>query len=167
MNVHKHSQSDFDEYSLPHNRKEVFFDVLKMRYGTLIFVGLLLLAFTLPLLLVKILGETVFVGLYETLGEQESAYDYARVLRFYISLSYIPCLAVFAVGVAGATRVVRQLVWGEGVFFWGDFSDGIKQNYKNCLLTFLLLGLTYALCSFILVLNVEYQFVVYIPIALF
>ena len=37
-------------------------------------------------------------------------------------------------GLAGILQIVKILLWGEGVFFWQDFRDGVKQNAPKCIL---------------------------------
>lgn len=172
MNVHKHSEAEFTEYQLPHNRREVFFDCLKLRYGVFVLTGLLLLLFILPFFAVKLYGEMIYANMYEAylnaVGEEASfdALSQAKILKFYTSLAYIPCLAIFALGIAGAMRVIRQLVWGEGLFFLKDFGAGIKQNGAFSVLTFTLFGVIFALNRFLLLMNTEYPVIQYIPTGL-
>ena len=164
MNVRKHSQTEFTEYGLPHNRKEVFFDVLKNRYGTIVCCGLILCLFTLPFFAVKVLGETVFTSVfYKFDGDIEKAEEYAKVLRFYVAAAEVPCLAIAALGFAGVVKVLRQLLWAEGLFFTTDFFSGIKQNGAHYAVTFSLFGIIRALDYLLLTVNYSPAFVLYLP----
>ena len=164
MNVRKYSQTEFDEYGLPHNRKEVFFDVLKNRYGVIVCCGLIMCLFTLPYFAVKVLGETVFTSVfYKFDGDMTAAEDYAKVLRFYISLAHIPCFIIMALALAGVVKVIRQLIWAEALFFETDFFSGIKQNGLHYALTFALYGVIKSLDYLLLTVNVSTPFVLYLP----
>ena len=164
MNVRKHSQAEFTEYGLPHNRKEVFFDVLKNRYGTVVGCGLILCLFTLPFFAVKVLGETVFTSVfYQFDGDMDKAEEYAKVLRFYVAVIEVPCFSIMALGFAGVTKVLRQLLWAEGLFFKTDFFSGVKQNGKHFVITFTLFGAIRALNYLLLTVNFSPEFVLYFP----
>lgn len=128
----KQSQQDFTFAQLPHNRTEVFVDCYKMRWGTILVIGLFVLLFCLPLLCAEIFTDIVGTSIYDRLlkGEitETEAIASLNSLRVLVALIDIPCWACLAVGLAGTTRVIRQLAWGEPIFFFSDFKQGIKES---------------------------------------
>jgi len=166
MNVHKYSDKDFTEAMLPHDRKQVFFDCVKMRFGVIVKAGLVLLLVLLPYFAVRVYGDVLTVGIYERYGDDpEAALQAGRALKTVMALVQAPCLGIASVGFAGVMKVLRQLVWGEGVFFHEDFWSGVRQNGGYFALTFVLAGLVHALDRFVLTINFSVQFLLYAPLA--
>lgn len=148
----KVAKTDFSEQNLPHNRKEVFFDCVKLYWQKLLLLGLIMLACAVPLLTVSAVCDTVQQGLSRQLLDgviDKVAYNgQAAWLRFAEALIDIPCYVIVCVGLSGTVRVTRQMVWAEPLFFANDFADGIKQNW-----------LTFCLCGFLVsLLNVYLAF---------
>ena len=63
------AKSDFTFAQLPHTRREVFFDCLKLRFGTIVLCGLMLLLFALPLLSVYAVRDVVLLSVYRSLAD--------------------------------------------------------------------------------------------------
>ena len=139
------AQSDFTIDDLPKNRREVFWDSLKERFLLFLSMGAALLVFALPLIVVSLLNDNTLSGLYLafTTGEcsQEEYVELIRSAGSLYSLLYIPCYVILSIGVAGVMLIIRQLVWGEGVFFFEDMLEGIKSNGKNYVIIAFILGL--------------------------
>ncbi len=135
--------------SLPSNRWDLFFDVFKGSYKKLIGVNLLMLMFFLPLFVLLFLrynatltsgtmcpySQVFGVGYQST----NSFVGYAETLATEFNLilfAFLPLAVLIAsIGVAGGAYVIRNIVWTEGIFVSNDFWKGIKQNYKELLLT--------------------------------
>lgn len=148
----KVAKTDFSEQNLPHNRKEVFFDCVKLYWQKLLLLGLIMLACAVPLLTASAVCDTVQQGLSRQLEDgviDKVAYNgQAAWLRFVEALIDIPCYVIVCVGLSGTVRVTRQMIWAEPLFFANDFADGIKQNW-----------LTFCLCGFLVsLLNVYLAF---------
>lgn len=148
----KVAKTDFSEQNLPHNRKEVFFDCVKLYWQKLLLLGLIMLACAVPLLTVSAVCDTVQQGLSRQLVDgviDKVTYNgQAAWLRFAEALIDIPCYVIVCVGLSGTVRVTRQMIWAEPLFFANDFADGIKQNW-----------LTFCLCGFLVsLLNVYLAF---------
>lgn len=148
----KVAKTDFSEQNLPHNRKEVFFDCVKLYWQKLLLLGLIMLACAVPLLTVSAVCDTVQQGLSRQLLDgviDKVAYNGQTAwLRFAEALIDIPCYVIVCVGLSGTVRVTRQMIWAEPLFFANDFADGIKQNW-----------LTFCLCGFLVsLLNVYLAF---------
>lgn len=148
----KVAKTDFSEQNLPHNRKEVFFDCVKLYWQKLLLLGLIMLACAVPLLTVSAVCDTVQQGLSRQLVDgviDKVTYNGQTAwLRFAEALIDIPCYVIVCVGLSGTVRVTRQMIWAEPLFFANDFADGIKQNW-----------LTFCLCGFLVsLLNVYLAF---------
>ena len=148
----KVAKTDFSEQNLPHNRKEVFFDCVKLYWQKMLLLGLIMLACAVPLLTVSAVCDTVQQGLSRQLEDgviDKVAYNGQTAwLRFAEALLDIPCYVIGCVGLSGTVRVTRQMIWAEPLFFANDFADGIKQNW-----------LTFCLCGFLVsLLNVYLAF---------
>lgn len=148
----KVAKTDFSEQNLPHNRKEVFFDCVKLYWQKLLLLGLIMLACAVPLLTASAVCDTVQQGLSRQLEDgviDKVTYNgQAAWLRFAEALIDIPCYVIVCVGLSGTVRVTRQMIWAEPLFFANDFADGIKQNW-----------LTFCLCGFLVsLLNVYLAF---------
>lgn len=148
----KVAKTDFSEKNLPHNRKEVFFDCVKLYWQKLLLLGLIMLACAVPLLTASAVCDTVWQGLSRQLEDgviDKVAYNGQTAwLRFVEALIDIPCYVIVCVGLSGTVRVTRQMIWAEPLFFANDFADGIKQNW-----------LTFCLCGFLVsLLNVYLAF---------
>lgn len=148
----KVAKTDFSEKKLPHNRKEVFFDCVKLYWQKLLLLGLIMLACAVPLLTASAVCDTVQQGLSRQLEDgviDKVTYNGQTAwLRFVEALIDIPCYVIVCVGLSGTVRVTRQMIWAEPLFFANDFADGIKQNW-----------LTFCLCGFLVsLLNVYLAF---------
>ena len=163
----KKAKSDFNEENLPSNRKEVFFDCLKIRFTAFLKLGLLLLLFSLPLIVVGLVKDNILYYLEvsylngEISDEELSSIYLTTNIIFYIVeiFGYM----IFSIGLAGSLRVIRQLVWGEGLFFGQDFFDGIKLNIKHYLLYGFMVGLFNFLSRTVLLSNIQYEILKAIP----
>lgn len=123
-----HKSADCTEQNLPHNRWQVFCDVLKRRWRFLMVVSLLTSIFCLPYFVWNwIVGQTI-----RRLSQAETVN--AIELLSYVNTRGAVNIALFAlcgVGLSGGVYVVQRLVWGEVVFV-GDFWQGLKGTwYKN------------------------------------
>ena len=148
MNLDKAGQ-DFRKENLPSNRKELFFDCIKQRFGLIMLLAFVLFLFALPLLLVSFSKDAYLVSIGLAFDKKEitqANYDQMYFMAINLgSLISIPCFLLFSVGLAGALRVIRQLVWQEGIFFKEDFFDGIKLNFKH----YLIYGFIFGVCYYI------------------
>lgn len=149
MKIRKRA-TDYTPDMLPKNRKEVFFDVFKLHFWDFIKLGLVMLLFAFPLHLAAI-GEDILTGsIYAqvqnaTAEQQQGAYLTVLLIKIVRAAVTAVLSPLFAVGLAGSMRVLRQYGWGENVFLVTDFVKGIRQNWKQLALLQFLLGLIYTL----------------------
>lgn len=150
MRKQKQASRDFGVEQLPHNRKEVFADCFRVQFSTLLKLGAILLLFALPLIFCYSFTGVTLAGMQE-LGElsEEEIVAYQMLSRLMLNIINIPCFAIFAVGLSGVMYVIRQLAWGENLFFRQDFWHGVKLNWKTYVLWFVLFGVISTLNTYI------------------
>lgn len=138
------SMKDFDSLDLPKNRKEVFFDCLKMRYGIVFGVGLMCVFFALPLIIccmVRDLNLSSLLAEGELYGlSQEQIYENYYSIKVTYAMMLIPCFVILGIGISGVMFIIRQLIWYEGLFFFSDFFEGIRKNWREYGASFLVVG---------------------------
>ena len=144
----KKQQSECTEQNLPHNRWQVFWDVLKRRWRFLLATSLLTSIFCLPYFAWNwIVNQTI-----RQLTLNADTVDFVKLLA-YVNTKGAVNIALFAlcgVGISGGVYVVQRLVWGEVVFV-GDFWQGIKDKpWKNAV-AFALLGVAVWCVEFVFV----------------
>lgn len=152
MKIRKRA-TDYTPDMLPSNRKEVFFDVVKLHFWDLVKLGLVLLLFAMPLHLLAI-GEDVVTGsIYAqvqkaTAEQQQGAYLTVMAIQMLRALLSTVLVPFFAVGLSGVLRIIRQYGWGENVFLATDFVKGVRQNWKQVTQLQFLMGVIYTLSLF-------------------
>ena len=145
MKMNKKATHDFKINDLPKNRKEVFFDCLKMRYGIIMGLGLMCVLFALPIVICLLLRDISLSSLLENIANQKyeegEGYELFYTLKMTYSVVMVPCFVIFGIGLSGVMYIIRQLVWYEGMFFFSDFFEGIKKNWKAYTASFFALGI--------------------------
>jgi len=150
----KAAKYDYTPQMLPQNRKQVFFDVVKLHYAQLLSLGFILILFSLPLLISQILQDnmtsSIISKLTDASTEEEISTAYKNItaaenLRAVINVALF---MLYSVGFSGVIRVVRQYAWEQNVRLMTDFSKGVKQNIGQMLFTAFIGGLIYALCVY-------------------
>ena len=147
--------------TLPSNRWELFWDIFKGRFGKLFIINLLIILFCLPTFVLLILrymtianygitypfSQSFGVG-YGALPSMEGASEsiiFITNLTSYIFAPLAFCIA--GIGIAGATYVIRNMVWTEGIFVANDFWHGIKKNFKQIMLIMLIYSIVFYLTN--------------------
>ena len=134
MRKNKFSKSDFNETSLPKNRKELFFDILKQNHSILFKIAGLLILFLIPFLTVLALKDYSFIVAH---NEDKSN---ATMLIVCFILEILAIL-IFAIAISGFAKIFKELCYMEPVFFKDDFLKGVKENIKPTLLIALIVGI--------------------------
>ena len=50
-------------------------------------------------------------------------------------------LMIFSLGISGSVRIIKKLIWAEGIEFLHDFKVGIQENWRKMIQLFLLIGI--------------------------
>ncbi len=141
----KASNSDYTEAMLPHNRKEVFFDVVKLNWFRLLGLGALVLIFSLPMHIFTLIEDSHNATLLQelesmTAEQQAEAYSEMLSMSSTKAILNIFSFVLISVCIAGLVRIIRQYAWGENVVHFSDFMKGIKQNGKQMAILGFLIG---------------------------
>lgn len=151
MKKRQFANSDLNVNNLPQTRKEQFFDIIKHRFSLLVKIGIFILTFSIPIIALVVFSKssvTTLVTNYNNGVITEEEYRYAYTMeRLIIDSLLLAAIEILSIGIAGISRIFRQLAWGEPIFFFTDFKNGIKQNIKQFLLIFLLFGIIYFSCD--------------------
>ena len=140
--------------SLPSNRKEVFFDLIKHRKMTLFTLSCFTFMFFIPLAV-----DLFYFNFLESLASESGQYEYLFSLVFYSMLIMLPCMVIGFIGLSGAFYVAKKIVWQEGVVVPTDFFKGVKENWLHGLID----GIIFGIALFGLVVGGAYFFV-YAPV---
>ena len=151
---------------LPDTRGKEFLDFFKTRFSLFLEIGGILLLFGVPFLL------SFLVKYYAILLPASKSMEEAQYLSFYKTTSLVfdgiyslSFLFIF-LALAGIGRIVRQWIWGNGIYFWHDFGKGIRQNFKSYFLFWLCFSFLFVLEDFVS-LTVKHAFASYILSGLF
>ena len=139
--------------SLPHNRKEVFFDLLRHRKMTMFALSCFTFMFFIPLAV-----DLFFFNFWETAAIASKKYEYLFSLVFYSMCIMIPCMVIGFIGLAGAFYAAKRLVWQEDINLAVDFFKGIKENWKHAIFH----GLVFSVLLFGVIIGGSYL-LVYAP----
>ena len=122
--------------SLPHNRKEVFFDLLRNRKMMMFALSCYVFMFFIPLA-VDLFLFNYLEAMAIASGKVEDLFSWV----FYSMAIMVPCMMIGFLGFAGAFYVAKKMVWHEGVSIAVDFFNGVKENWKRAALNGFLFGL--------------------------
>jgi len=131
--------------ALPKNRREVFWDIVKLRSRTLFGAGLFLLACSLPLQLTAILKEMTAAAVYRDLADEiltaEDAATALITLSNQAAIFAIPLWLLFGLGLAGVICLIKRLAWAQPIMGTHDVLIGMRENGGAYALLFLWFGL--------------------------
>lgn len=122
---------------LPHNRKELFFDLIKNRKMFLFSFSCFTFLFFIPLFIDFLCFSYMELAAY-SLGDNDAIFS----LLFYSLIIAIPCNIILFIGLSGAFYVAKKIVWQEGITLAQDFLQGIKENAKYFILYSLVFSIT-------------------------
>lgn len=153
----KERKSDYRRAALPENRWNLFWAILKGRFGRLVLLNFLIVVFFAPVIGIIIYralaivaqeglgpyGAGLLVGYPvnpNIIGYAERNFLYNDTVFFSLM---IPASALAAVGLSGGMYLVRVLVTTNGIFSFRDFWLGVKRSYlpslgASLLFTFIL-----------------------------
>ena len=110
---------------LPGNRKELLIDILHWRWTSLLALGLMLLAFSLPHI-----ATLMYYDIGASVIAQGSADTAAKLvtLKLQTTLLQILTYTVLFFGLSGVVYLLRQLVWREPTGFFDGWWTGVRSN---------------------------------------
>lgn len=138
--------------TLPGNRWELGWDLLKNNFGKVFKLNWLMILFFIPIILMVVI-RSVLINYYAmimpfsqnlglgypsiptTVGLTEQIYLMANRT----TLLFVPILGIIAsIGLSGGMYVMRNMIWSEGVFVGSDFWTGVKNNFKEIFISTLM-----------------------------
>ena len=132
----RHITDEDVKQSLPRNRKEVFFDLLKTRKMTLFAFSCYTFMFFIPLAV----DLFIFNNLENYLISQGDIQG-TLTLIIYSMIIMLPCMVIGFLGFAGAFYTAKRMVWQEGISLAHDFFKGIKESWKHAVINGIIFGL--------------------------
>lgn len=131
----KAGKADYTEEDLPANRFQLFWQVLRVRFWSLMRLNLMQAIFWIPLILVTLLtflGITNIAAeqLEQNISGQELVTQVMGIFSTYTIL-LIPCILITGPSTAAAAYVARNWARDQHSFVWSDFKDAFKTNWKQ------------------------------------
>lgn len=125
-------EDNFSVKELPHNRRQIFLDLLKNQKRQMVSLSMLLFMFLLPLVVDILLFDMFIVNV----SLSEPNYDsLVFSLIFYMMIIAIPCSMIGFVGLSGLAHVCKQMAWQNGIMPGPELFTGIKKNWKHALVS--------------------------------
>ena len=128
----KQGKADFTVENLPQNRRQLFTEVLKVRWSGLFGVNLLYMVIWIPAIAWTILNLVSLYNLLTIQGEAAAPADVVGLVSTWL-LFLAPCIAITGPFNAGVTFVLRNWARDEHSFVLSDFKDAMKANWKQAL----------------------------------
>ena len=166
----KQSKIEFQENQLPHNRAQVFWDVIKLHWRAILILDLILFVGILPLLVCLFFRDNYALGLSIKVANGEmTAEDRLNILRYAhlicAGACWI-CLYIFAIAVCVVTRFINRLVWYEPLFVKEDIHLALKNGYKSAAICATFAGIIIVVQKAMLFVT-DNVFIQIIPVAVF
>lgn len=160
----KTSKIDYSKAMLPRSRKAQLGDCFKMNYSVLLKCGLFLFVFFIPLLVFSLFMDFYYAFLSSNSVEE---IEQTRLIFLYILGGGLVLLSLpVTIAISGIIHVLRNLIWGEGIYLSSDFKAGIKQNTSKNLIFGLIMGLLFLLSYFIATFF-SGSIIVYVPLIIY
>ena len=135
----KQGQGDYTVENMPQNRRQLFAEVLKVRWSGLFGVNLLYMLFWLPGIVWTFMNVLTVLSMLTSETATYTVSDFSNLFATYL-LVMIPCVTITGPFNAGVTYVLRNWARDEHSFVVSDFKDAVKANWKQGLLAALIDG---------------------------
>lgn len=136
----KQGKGDFTLENLPQNRRQLFGEVLKVRWSAMFGVNLLYMVIWIPAIIWSFLNVYTLFTMLTAEGAAYTAEDVHGLIATYL-LIMVPCVAITGPFNAGVTYVLRNWARDEHSFVFSDFKDAVKANWKQSLVISLIDGI--------------------------
>lgn len=140
----KAGKGDYNPENLPQNRVQLFFEVLRVRWSSMVRLNLLYVLFWLPAILWSFwnyfaLENVTAMYMAGELLESQLNEQIAGLAMTWL-LILIPCIAITGPATAGVTYVSRNWARDQHSFMFSDFKDAFKSNWKQALVVSTITG---------------------------
>ena len=126
----KAGKADYTTDDLPKNRFQLFFEVLRVRFWSLMRVNLMQVVFWIPFIF------WTYLNLAALLSIDPAAADATAQIQGYLQmylLGLIPCIAITGPSSAAAAYVTRNWARDQHAFLFSDYKDAFRSNWKQAL----------------------------------
>ena len=155
----KPGREDFTQDDLPETRRQLFFQVLRVRWGSMVGLNLLYLLFWLPAVVWSFLCLAQVYGQLAEGGTQSF-----NSLIFTWLLVLFPLVALTGPANMGVSYVLRNWARDEHAYAWSDFWHGFCENWKQGLVLGAVNGFVpLALFVWLNIMRVHASIIVYVP----
>ena len=152
------AHSDYQYSSLPNTRKDAFKDVYRHNFLTILKCGVTLAISLIPVLLFSIFMDIGRLGMTLDHYTQEDLVGVLMLWNFFHNIGITLFLVVVLLALSGVIRVLKLVIYQEGVDFFYDFKVGFKENFP-CMLSFFLIYILIYLITYYLQLLFLNQYV--------
>ena len=154
----KSGKGDYRKEDLPHNRWQLFWEMLRIRLSGLFRMNLMTCVVWLPMIIVLVMtanailtssdwvrttdeatGQTYTALVYAAQVDEEgnvvtegTSLPLQGVVQMCL-IMLIPCILITGPVQAGLAYVTRNWARDEHAFPWSDFKDAVKDNWKQAL----------------------------------
>ena len=145
MSKKRFSNVDYSYSLLPTSRKAAFKDVYKHNFMTIFKCGTMLFLSLLPILIFSVFMEIGKMGMTLEFYSEEDLFGVLLLWDISLNLGLLILFIIVILFLSGIFRVLKLLVFQEGIDFFYDFRMGIKENFKHFFLIYLIFASFYAL----------------------
>lgn len=126
----KAGKGDFTIENLPQNRRQLFGEVLKVRWASMFGINLMYLIFWIPAIIWSFMNVVTLFSMLNAEAGMYGAADFSGLIMTYLMLLF-PCIAITGPFSAGISYITRNWSRDEHSFVFSDFKDAIKGNWKQ------------------------------------
>lgn len=141
----KAGKADYNPENLPKTRVQLFFEVLRVRWSSMVRLNLLYILFWLPAILWSFwnyfaLDSLMGMVVAGELTDAEFTNQMLSMVWLWLLILW-PCIAITGPATAGVTYVSRNWARDQHSFMMSDFKDAFKENWKQALLVSTITGI--------------------------
>ena len=146
------AKNNYTHDMLPSNRREVFFDVVKLQWRALLLLGILVLLFAMPLQLLAWQQDGHMLQVQELTRDMpeeqlQAVYYQLAISNVIRNFAGILGWGLLGLGLAGIGRIIRQYAWEENVRVFTDFCKGVRDSGLHMTMLGILVGFLYAVSA--------------------
>lgn len=141
----KYAKTDYLYSSLPNTRKDAFKDVYKHNFSTILKCGLFLLLLSLPLIAFLTFMDVGKMGMTLDHYTEEDLEGVLLLWDIIHAIGFVILFIPIVLALSAIMRILKLVIFQEGVDFFYDFKVGIKENFKNFFLIYLIFALLFLL----------------------
>ena len=141
----KAATRDITVEDLPRNRANLFAEIMRNEWKSVLILALIFLAVIIPFLINR---YYYLVNVNEIAAKENPDIHLVYTATFIYLAIESGVLLVVSFVEAGVLRIIKRLCYGQGILFGADFLEGIKENWKGTLGHFILFVLLSFLCEY-------------------